>query len=268
MPREIVLSHDAPWEGAGSGYHRVFQDGDRYRFYYKSWMVQFKDGKYTETNPLYTAYAESNDGIHWRKSELGLHDFKESKANNIVMVGATMGGMEVDGRRPAVFRDDNPAAAPDARSKALLRAQPTNHRSPVPTGGGMAFKSPDGLHWMPLSDRPVSWRSAPISRTSRARSCNSGSCSETPTCTRISFSRSGASSREAAKVRSLRLIFAASRDIWIDCPRQRGGCALTHPAQTRRLKPKSRSPNRSTAPATPCCRPRAGRPVSRASAAN
>ena len=67
----------------------------------------------------------------------------------------------------------------------------------------------------------------------------------------------------------------SSRDIWIDCrgaprarPRQRGGCALTHPAQTRRLKPKSRSPNRSTAPATPRCRPRAGRPVSRASAAN
>ncbi|MFM8618130.1 MAG: hypothetical protein ACKOE8_05320, partial [Opitutaceae bacterium] len=27
-PREIVLVHDAPWEGSGSGYHSVFQDGD------------------------------------------------------------------------------------------------------------------------------------------------------------------------------------------------------------------------------------------------
>ena len=30
-PREIVLTHDAPWEGSGCGYHSVFRDGDLYR---------------------------------------------------------------------------------------------------------------------------------------------------------------------------------------------------------------------------------------------
>ncbi len=28
-PREIALVHDEPWEGTGSGYHSVFQDGDQ-----------------------------------------------------------------------------------------------------------------------------------------------------------------------------------------------------------------------------------------------
>ena len=26
-PREVALVHDAPWEGAGSGYHSVIRDG-------------------------------------------------------------------------------------------------------------------------------------------------------------------------------------------------------------------------------------------------
>ena len=37
-PREVVIVHDAPWEGAGSGYHSVFRDGDLYRMYYKAWQ--------------------------------------------------------------------------------------------------------------------------------------------------------------------------------------------------------------------------------------
>jgi hypothetical protein len=30
-PREIALVHDAPWEGSGSGYHSIVQDGHNYR---------------------------------------------------------------------------------------------------------------------------------------------------------------------------------------------------------------------------------------------
>ena len=35
IPREVALVHDEPWEGTGSGYHSVFQDGEIYRMYYK-----------------------------------------------------------------------------------------------------------------------------------------------------------------------------------------------------------------------------------------
>ncbi len=73
-PREIALLHDAPWEGSGSGYHSVFHDGSKYRMYYKAWHLEVAGGKFnTSAHPLFCCYAESDDGIRWRKPELGLH---------------------------------------------------------------------------------------------------------------------------------------------------------------------------------------------------
>ena len=52
-PKEIVLLHDAPWEGSGSGYHSVFRDGDLYRMYYKAWQLTVTPGKVnTGEHPL------------------------------------------------------------------------------------------------------------------------------------------------------------------------------------------------------------------------
>ena len=45
VPQEVVLVHDAPWEGSGSGYHSVFQDGPLYRMYYKAWHLDVSPGK-------------------------------------------------------------------------------------------------------------------------------------------------------------------------------------------------------------------------------
>ena len=148
--REVVIVHDAPWEGAGSGYHSVFKDGWLYRMYYKAWQRTVgPDAPNTGTNPLLCCYAESDDGVHWRKPELGLFEFNGSKANNIVMVSGAVGNLQVDAGHPAVFKDENPAAAPDARYKALFRSA-----NPKPRGL-VAFKSPDGIHWVPLADAPV-----------------------------------------------------------------------------------------------------------------
>lgn len=155
VSREIVLSHNAPWEGTGSGYHSIFKDGDLYRMYYKAWTVQLKDGKYTETNPLYTCYAESDDGIHWRKPELGIHEFNGSKANNIVMITGKIGHVHADAGHVAVFKDDNPDAPPDARYKAILRSNATGRNPQGIPKGLLPFKSSDGLHWSPMSDAPV-----------------------------------------------------------------------------------------------------------------
>ncbi|MCB1078765.1 MAG: hypothetical protein KDM64_13175 [Verrucomicrobiae bacterium] len=147
-PREIALDHDAPWEGTGSGYHSVFRDGDKYRMYYKAWHLDVKDGKVnTGSHPLYCCYAESDDGIHWRKPELGLVDFKGSKANNIVLAPETFGEVKSDPGHPAVFRDDNPACPPEARYKAIIRAAKPH--------GLLVFQSPDGLHWSLAHPEPV-----------------------------------------------------------------------------------------------------------------
>lgn len=147
--QEIVMTHDAPWEGSGSGYHSIFRDGDLYRMYYKSWQLTVTpEGRVnTSEHPLFCCYAESDDGIHWRKPVLGLHEFNGSKANNIVIPHEMMGKVKPDGGHPAVFKDENPDASPDARYKAIVRSDSTK--------GLLALKSADGLRWSPMADKPV-----------------------------------------------------------------------------------------------------------------
>ncbi len=147
QPREIALVHDSPWEGTGSGYHSIFRDGDLYRMYYKAWNLEVTPDKLSTRSPLYCCYAESDDGIHWRKPDLGLHEFDGSTKNNIVLVPETYGQAVSDPGHCAVFKDDNPDAGADARYKAIIRAK-TPH-------GLLALKSPDGFHWTSISDRPV-----------------------------------------------------------------------------------------------------------------
>jgi hypothetical protein len=147
-PKEIAIVHDAPWEGSGSGYHSVFQDGSRYRMYYKAWHLGVtKDRLTTNSHPLFCCYAESDDGIHWRKPDLGLVDFKGSKKNNIVLAPERFAHASSDPGHPAVCKDENPAAPADARYKAIIHAASPH--------GLLAFKSPDGIHWSLMSDLPV-----------------------------------------------------------------------------------------------------------------
>lgn len=147
-PQEVALSHDELWEGTGSGYHSVFKDGDLYRMYYKAWHIDVSGGTLdTDRHPLYCCYAESDDGIHWRKPALGLNDFEGSTANNIAIASEIVGELNVDAGHPAVFRDNNPNATDDARYKAVLRSREPN--------GLIVYKSPDGLNWSPLYDQPI-----------------------------------------------------------------------------------------------------------------
>lgn len=147
--KEIALEHDSPWEGSGTGYHSVFKDGDRYRMYYKAWHLDVQPpGKVnTGTHPLFCCYAESDDGVKWHKPELGLHEFQGSKKNNIVLVPGPAGAAVVDPGHPAVFKDENPDAPPEARYKAIIRSSKPH--------GLLAFQSPDGFQWTPMSDGPV-----------------------------------------------------------------------------------------------------------------
>ena len=143
--REIAIVHDADWEGNGGNYHTVFYDkdfrGGRYRMYYHAWHIP-TDGN--QSHPLYIAYAESRDGIHWEKPNLGLFEHNGSKQNSIVL--ATINGQQ--GHDLSVFKDSNPRVARGEEYKAVGYG-----RNPP---GLYAFKSPDGLHWSPYNDgKPV-----------------------------------------------------------------------------------------------------------------
>jgi hypothetical protein len=147
VPKELVIVHDQPWEGSGSGYHSIFHDGEKYRMYYKAWQ-HTASSDISTVHPLYCAYAESPDGINWIKPELGLHKFNDSDRNNIVFASGDYEGFNLDAGHPAVFMDHNPDVSPDARYKAILISGP-------PKRGLAAFKSADGINWTLISDKPI-----------------------------------------------------------------------------------------------------------------
>ncbi len=140
VPHEVVLVTDRPWEGNTSAYFTVFQDGPRYRMYYRG--SHFDEKTRRATHPEVTCYAESRDGIHWTRPELGLFEFGGSRQNNIVWAGPGTHNF-------TPFLDTNPHAPPEARYKALASGGPGRKH------GLYAFQSPDGIRWKLMRDEPV-----------------------------------------------------------------------------------------------------------------
>jgi len=139
-PKEVVLTTDKPWEGNTSAYYTVFEDDGLYRMYYRG--SHYDEATRKSAHREFACYAESKDGIHWTKPELGLFEFEGSKLNNIVWDGV--------GRHDFTpFKDANPNCDPAAKYKALGRGHPDRPR------GLYAFKSPDGIHWTLMSEKPV-----------------------------------------------------------------------------------------------------------------
>ncbi len=134
-PKEVAIIHDQPWEGNTSYYHTVFRDGDLYRMYYRGSHADLP--VITATHQV-VCYAESPDGIHWTKPNLGLHEFDGSTDNNFIWTGTGAHNF-------APFKDANPECEPQARYKAIGHGK----------GGLYAFQSPDAIHWSLMHDEPV-----------------------------------------------------------------------------------------------------------------
>jgi len=112
-------------------------------------------------------YAESVDGLHWKKPELGLIEFRGSRRNNIVLTGAVAarqtGGALTNFDGYTVLRDD---AEPDSgrRYKAVAHWESVHFWDNHPVSGSLGrpeadiarygaargqylTASPDGLSW-------------------------------------------------------------------------------------------------------------------------
>ncbi|MHB9028764.1 MAG: hypothetical protein ACYC9O_08345 [Candidatus Latescibacterota bacterium] len=138
VAREVAIVHDAPWEGNGCGPSTVFKDDDIFRMYYKTDQYSIDNGKLVHPHKSYIAYAESPDGVHWIKPNLGFVAYGGSKENNIVLEGSNTRGF-------SPFKDGNPDCAQDARYKALGWGN----------GGLFPFQSPDGFHWKLMTNKPI-----------------------------------------------------------------------------------------------------------------
>ena len=138
-PREVAIVHDAPWEGAGSGYHSIIQDGSRYRLYYRGSALGVENKRLMTGREVY-CYAESRDGVIFTKPELGLHDIDGSKQNNVIWTG-------VGTHNFAPFLDTRADCPQESRFKAL--------GGTADQGGLFAFHSADGIHWSLMREPPV-----------------------------------------------------------------------------------------------------------------
>lgn len=138
---EVAMTFDQPWEGNTSGYPTVLKDGDRYKMWYRGHRYIVTKDKLEQAQSETVCYAESSDGIHWTKPNLGLFAWNGSKENNIVWMG------DAAAHNFAPFIDTNPDCPDDARYKAV--------GGTLDSKGLLAFKSPDGIHWTKMSETPV-----------------------------------------------------------------------------------------------------------------
>lgn len=145
VKREVVLVTDQPWEGPTCAYFTAIRDGGKVRLYYRGSV-----GGLDHSVDQVTCMAESDDGIRFTRPKLDLIEAGGTRANNVVWRG-------VESHNFAPFLDQNPAAKPEERYKALggLKQPGKNWTQGATPGGLYAFASADGIHWRKLRDDPV-----------------------------------------------------------------------------------------------------------------
>ncbi len=145
---EPVLVADKPWEDLGIGaYNSVWREGDdgHFRMWYDACMMAGLPAEGARR----LAYAESEDGIHWEKPELGLITFRGSRQNNIVAPHHEQQSMQ----GATVLRDERAPAA--ERYKLWTKYRPTDAEMAGGAESGLwAMHSDDGIQWQVYPDQP------------------------------------------------------------------------------------------------------------------
>ena len=130
--RETVIVADRPWEKHMISFFLTVRDeGGKLRMWY---VCRDDDGERGKAN---LAYAESTDGVAWVKPELGVYEYRGSRANNLVGVHSLEG---------VVFQDPN--MPPEQRYVYVStgRASSGTATTAAPTSI-FRHTSPDGFRW-------------------------------------------------------------------------------------------------------------------------
>ena len=147
---ESVLGPDSFVDGAGTMcYGTVLRDSGIYRMWYNAWP---RDWNGSNSNLI--GYAESDDGLAWRKPKLGLVDYAgRGTDNNLV---------DPSGHSFTVFID--PDAPAGYRYRATMCAGSEQQQGSRAGLGGYGYytaHSADGLKWE--YDQPVpQWKSSDV----------------------------------------------------------------------------------------------------------
>ncbi|MCC6271381.1 MAG: hypothetical protein IT190_08895, partial [Microbacteriaceae bacterium] len=143
----VIVGRDQPWEIA-IGWCSVYHDPTRRR--YQLWYQAFAGHLAQErTHRCVVCYAESTDGVHWIKPDLGLYSFNGNTATNIVLLG---NGGYSDRYGCAVVVDPHEPDA--ARRYKMAYFDFSMDQGQEYPGLSVAF-APDGIHWTKAPQAPL-----------------------------------------------------------------------------------------------------------------
>ncbi len=145
---ENLLPAEYPWEAARANAYSTLIDGPTLRLWYSAHALLQDTPRFGPGARIFTGdsmcYAESEDGLHFRKPRLDLIPFQGSRQNNIVLPGSG----------PCIFVD--PFDRPERRFKMLAKnlegSKPEFvERWPEARGAdpraSYLLTSPDGFRW-------------------------------------------------------------------------------------------------------------------------
>lgn len=134
-------------DGAGASiYGTVLREGGIYRMWYQAWPKDW-DGH----NAVLVCYAESDDGIHWRRPVLNLVDY-HGTSNNLC---------DMSFHSPSVFVDPHAPSSHRYRATGWLDAGDLAAGKKAHTRGYYTAHSSDGLKWHLDSETPC-WNSSDV----------------------------------------------------------------------------------------------------------
>jgi len=145
-------------------YGTVLQDGDKFQMWYLGMIQRELEAGQAPGWWRPMCYAESRDGIHWTKPELGLVELNGNKRNNICLIEGEVHSMTLVNDFLSVLQDlDDPD--PSRRFKTAYIAHMPDRdirggmsKIGIPerrVGAFVCATSPDGLRWKVVGDRPA-----------------------------------------------------------------------------------------------------------------
>lgn len=130
-----VIRADKPWErNCIVAYGSVLHHGGKFKAWYSNWTRDHKPAM---------LYAESDNGIEWRKPSLGLHEFEGSTDNNIILKSESPDGLVDDA---TVIDDPGDRKWPLKMLYWDSAGRGPGNRNKKRFGIHLA-RSKDGIHW-------------------------------------------------------------------------------------------------------------------------
>lgn len=152
-PAGTVLKIDRPWEGNHNFGVAVIQDAGRYYLYYRAMPGEV-------FSKHYAAVALSDDGVEWRKPDLGLVAVEGAADNNMVALEDEDGSLKPAAANLDFWLDENPETPDSERFKLVTYRTNGGPHDPGPGSGKNAvhtatfWVSDDGFRFRKMKPQP------------------------------------------------------------------------------------------------------------------